>query len=68
MSKIVYYGAVQNLAFNALQNALFAIGFGEDEEEKDDKNKTGRIANGMADSLLRGLGIQGALRNKSTIK
>ena len=59
VSKIVYYGAVQNLAFNALQNALFAVGFGEDEEEKDD-NKTGRIANGMADSLLRGLGIQGA--------
>ena len=59
VSKIVYYAAIQNIAFNALQNALFAQAFGEDEdEEKDDK--TGRIANGMADSLLRGLGIQGA--------
>ena len=58
VSKIVYYGAIQNLIFNALQNALFALAFGEEEEEKEDK--TGRIANGMADSLLRGLGIQGA--------
>ena len=58
MSKIVYYGAMQNLIFNALQTALFALAFDEEEEEKEDK--TGRIANGMADSLLRGLGIQGA--------
>ena len=58
VSKIVYYGAIQNLVFNALSNALFALMFDEEDEEKDDK--TGRIANGMADSLLRGLGIQGA--------
>ena len=58
MSKIVYYGAMQNLIFNALQTALFSLAFDEEEEEKEDK--TGRIANGMADSLLRGLGIQGA--------
>ena len=49
---------MQNLIFNALQTALFALAFDEEEEEKEDK--TGRIANGMADSLLRGLGIQGA--------
>ena len=59
VSKIVYYGAMQNLIFNALQTALFSLAFGEEDEEKEDK--TGRIANGMADSLLRGLGIQGAL-------
>jgi len=58
VSKIVYYGAMQNLMFNALQTALFALAFGEEDEEQEDK--TGRIANGMADSLLRGLGIQGA--------
>ena len=58
VSKIVYYGAMQNLIFNALQTALFALAFGEEDEEQEDK--TGRIANGMADSLLRGLGIQGA--------
>ena len=58
VSKIVYYGAIQNLIFNALSNALFASLFDEEGEEEEDK--TGRIANGMADSLLRGLGIQGA--------
>jgi hypothetical protein len=58
VSKIIYYGAMQNLIFNALQTALFALAFGEEDEEQEDK--TGRIANGMADSLLRGLGIQGA--------
>jgi hypothetical protein len=58
VSKIVYYSTLQNLIFNALQNALFALAFGEEDEEQEDK--TGRIANGMADSLLRGLGIQGA--------
>ena len=58
VSKIVYYAAMQNLIFNALSNALFALAFSEEDEEKEDK--TGRIANGMADSLLRGLGIRGA--------
>ena len=64
---IAFYGVVQNLIFNALQNALFAEAFGEDEEDEEKENKTGRIANGMADSLLSGLGIQGkaalALKN-----
>ncbi len=57
MGKILYYGFVQNLIFNALQSALFALLF-DDDEELDPKG--GRIANGMADSLLRGLGIYGA--------
>jgi hypothetical protein len=60
VSKIVYYGAIQNLMFNALSNALFASLFDEEGEEEEEEDKTGRIANGMADSLLRGLGIQGA--------
>ena len=63
---IAFYGVAQNLIFNAMQNALFADAFGEDEDEEEN-NKTGRIANGMADSLLAGLGIQGkgalALKN-----
>ena len=58
MSKIVYYGFVQNLIFNALQQALFKLGFEDDEE--DEKKRTYRTINGMADSLLRGLGIGGA--------
>jgi hypothetical protein len=58
MSKIVYYAFVQNLIFNALQQALFKLGFEDDEE--DEKKRTYRTINGMADSLLRGLGIGGA--------
>ena len=29
ISKILYYGFVQNLIFNALQQAVFALGFGD---------------------------------------
>jgi hypothetical protein len=60
ISKIIYYGFVQNLIFNALQQAVFAIGFGNIEEEEDEKEKYTNIANGMLDSLLRGIGIAGA--------
>ena len=70
VSKIIYYGVVQNLIFNALQQALFALGSGDDEdemsnEEKEKYEKTKQkkymnIANGMLDSFLRGLGIAGA--------
>jgi hypothetical protein len=62
ISKIIYYGAVQNLIFNALQQALFAIGFGDEEPKDEEKQKKYiNIANGMLDSLLRGAGIGGAI-------
>ena len=35
ISKIVYYGAVQNIIFHSLQTALFALAF--DDEEDDEK-------------------------------
>ena len=61
VSKIIYYGAMQNLIFNILQQALFAVGFGDDEEEsKQREKKYISIGNGMIDSLLRGLGYGGA--------
>jgi len=68
ISKIIYYGVAQNLLFSALQQALFAVGFGDDEDE-DENTKTAKkreekyfnIANGMADSVLRGIGVQGAI-------
>ena len=59
VSKIIYYGVVQNLIFNALQQAVFAIGFGDDDEDTAEK-KYLNTANGMLDSTLRGLGIAGA--------
>ena len=61
ISKILYYTTVQNLIFNALQQAIFALAF-DDEEPEDEKKKDKyfSIANGMADSLLRGTGFAGA--------
>ena len=67
MSKMIYYGAIQGFIFAALQNALFAIipGFDdeEDEEKKDRQSdqKAERIVNSMADTMLRGSGIHGAI-------
>ncbi len=61
ISKILYYGAIQNVIFNALQQALFAMAFGDEEPDEEKKNKKyTSIVNGMADSLLRGLGFHGA--------
>jgi len=57
--RILYYLALQNIVFNALQSALFALAF-SDEEEEEEKNKYFRIANGTADGILRGLGFKGA--------
>ena len=77
ISKIAYYGVIQNLIFNSLQQALFAIGFGSDEDEDEDdpkikarnEQKIIRVANGMVDSQLKGLGIAGAamVATKNTI-
>ena len=61
VSRLVYYGAVQNTIFSFLQNALFAGIFGDDEDENlklDDKAL--RAANTVLDSALRGSGIGGA--------
>ena len=73
-SKIIYYGAVQNFIFSALQNVLFAMipGFDDDEEETDEQKKlkadtkTSRIIHSMVDTILRGSGLAGAVG--STIK
>ena len=59
ISKIVYYVGVQNAIFHSLQNTLFAALF-DDEEDEETKNKTAKVANGMVDSLLFGLGFGGA--------
>ena len=69
VSRIIYYGVVQNLIFNVLQQALFALGAGDDEDEMSNEEKEKyeetkqkkytKIANGMLDSLLRGLGVAG---------
>ena len=63
VSKILYYGAAQNAIFYSMQQALFALAFGDDDEEEADEKKKdgyGRVTNGMLDTLLRGSGIGGA--------
>ena len=68
VSKILYYGAVQNFIFSALQKAMFAFAFDDDDDEdkKKQKKKELQLANGMLDSLLRGMGVGGAV--VSTLK
>ena len=67
VSRIIYYGALQNIIFSSLQSAIFALAFDDEEPEKDEiDKKTQRIINGTIDTLLRGSGIAGAV--VSTIK
>ena len=72
ISKIIYYGFVQNLIFNALQQALFMLMFNDEDEDESEKKKTKdqkrylRILNSMSDQFLRGIGVGGAI--VSTLK
>ncbi len=59
ISKIAYYGFLQNMLFNALQQGVFALGFGDDEIDAKEEKKLVNAANGMLDSSLRGLGMAG---------
>ena len=62
ISKILYYGFVQNLIFNSLQQAAFALGFGDTEEEEEKREKKYySILNSMADSIIRGTGVGGVV-------
>ena len=76
ISKIAYYGFVQNLIFSGLQSALFALAFDDDDEDldekaiekrdRDEKRKIGNTINSMLDTVLRGSGVYGAIA--STVK
>ena len=59
MSKLIYYGVIQNFIFNALQQALFVLGFDSEEEKEKEKEKYVNILNSMVDSTLRGTGVYG---------
>ena len=70
VSKIGYYGAVQNMIFAGLQQAMFGIALDPIDEDDDTKlaefkqerkdTSLGRIANSTADTFLRGSGVGGA--------
>ena len=61
VSRIIYYGAIQNIIFGTLQTGLAFLMFGDDEEDKNRDKKEQRVLNGMLDTLLRGVGVYGAL-------
>ena len=61
MSKVAYYGFVQNFIFNALQSALIAAGFDDDLDDERRNKKYRDVRKGMTDSILRGLGVRGAV-------
>jgi len=65
ISGVLYYTTVQNLVFNSMQQALFALMF-DDATDEEEKDKAANILNGMLDSILFGFGFGGAIT--STVK
>ena len=63
IAKIAYYSVIQNLMFNALQNALFSIVWDDDDEQEQNRFNTAkmRTINGALDTLIRGTGLKGVL-------
>ncbi len=61
ISKFVYYGAMQNLLFTALQQGVFAAAFEDDEVLSGKDKKSTRLANSMLDATLRSSGLPGAM-------
>ena len=61
ISKIIYYGAMQNIIFSSLQSAMFKFMFDDEDEEEDKRKRTTRMANSVVDSFLRGTGVTGAI-------
>ena len=59
LSRVLYYGAMQNLWFGTLQSGLAWLMFGSDMEDKIEKKEL-QVVNGALDTLLRGTGIYGA--------
>jgi hypothetical protein len=70
ISKILYYGFVQNFIFSALQSAMFGLFFDDEEDDeirkKNADKKLLKTVNSMVDTILRGSGVYGAIL--STIK
>jgi hypothetical protein len=65
-AKIIYYGAINNMIFSFLQNALFASIFGDDDEQTEEKSiyedqALASTVDGILDSLLKGSGMYGAI-------
>lgn len=68
MAKILYYGALQNIFFNFMQNALFSVLWDDEDEMEEEGLSQGKVRalNGWMDTILKGSGFKGAVI--STIK
>jgi DNA repair protein RadC len=62
LSRIGYYGFLQSVIFAGLQSGAFALMTNSDDNEKKAESKLNML-NTVADSFLRGMGIQGAVVN-----
>ena len=62
LSRIGYYGFLQSVIFAGLQSGAFALMTNSDDDEKKAESKLNML-NTVADSFLRGMGIQGAVVN-----
>ena len=60
MSKVAYYGAIQSMIFAYLQSGALALMTNSDDDELTSEKKLNAV-NTMADSFLRGMGIEGAI-------
>jgi len=58
LANIAYYGGLQSLMFNGLQQALFAR---LDDDEEDWDEATDKVVQGMVDSYIQGMGLTGAV-------
>ena len=61
VAKLAYYAVVQNLIFASLQNGLMFMMFDDDSDDEQEVEKEMSALNSVADSLLRGIGLTGAI-------
>ena len=65
-SKVAYFGMVQNMIFTLAQQAILNAMWEPEELSDEEEEKYNLVANSMADTVLRGSGIYGAI--VSTLK
>ena len=61
ISRIAFYGFLQNVIFSTLQSGLFALLIDGEDDDEVIENKVLRGLNNTADTLLRGSGLPGAV-------
>ena len=66
ISRIAFYGFLQNIVFSTLQSGLFALLIDDEDDDEVIEDRELRALNSTADSLLRGSGLPGAVL--STVK